>query len=95
MAFFISFLAGVILFYSFHYFPFTSSIIFFLFLAGLIFKKRYLLIPVLVFGVLYAFFRYAPEVDFSNIRGKEIIVSGSSVQMQLRHQQGNLFRSFM
>ncbi|MDP2276741.1 MAG: hypothetical protein Q8K51_00800, partial [Nitrospirota bacterium] len=77
MAFFISFLAGVILFYSFHYFPFTSSIIFFLFLAGLIFKKRYLLIPVLVFGVLYAFFRYAPETDLSNIRGKEIIVSGA------------------
>ncbi|HBR22075.1 MAG TPA: DNA internalization-related competence protein ComEC/Rec2 [Nitrospiraceae bacterium] len=76
MAFFISFLAGVILFYSFHYFPFTSSLIFFLSLVLLIFKKRYLLIPVLVFGVLYAFFRYAPETDFSNIRGKEIIVSG-------------------
>lgn len=77
MVFFISFLAGVILFYLFHYFPFTSSIIFFLFLAGLIFKKRYLLIPVLVFGVLYAFFRYAPEPDFSNIRGKEIMASGA------------------
>jgi competence protein ComEC len=76
MAFFISFLAGVILFYSFHYFPFTSGLIFFLFLASLIFKERYLLIPVLVFGVLYAFFRYAPEADFSNIRGKQIIVSG-------------------
>ena len=71
MAFFIAFLAGVILFYLFHYFPFTSSIIFFLFLIGLIFKKKYLLIPVLVFGVLYAFFRYAPETDFSNIREKK------------------------
>ncbi|RJQ38270.1 MAG: DNA internalization-related competence protein ComEC/Rec2 [Nitrospiraceae bacterium] len=76
MAFFISFLAGVILLYLFQYFPFTSSILFLLFLAGLFFKKRYLLIPVLVFGVLYAFFRYAPETDFSDIRGKEIIVSG-------------------
>jgi len=77
MAFFISFLSGVILFYLFHYFPFTSSIIFFLFLAGLIFKKRYLLIPVLVFGIFYAFFRYAPEIDLSAIRGKEIIASGA------------------
>ncbi|MEK7735846.1 MAG: hypothetical protein AAB287_02020, partial [Nitrospirota bacterium] len=94
MAFFISFLAGVILFYSFHYFPFTSSIIFFLFLTGLIFKKRYLLIPVLVFGVLYAFFRYAPETDFSNIRGKEIIVSGEFSSDAVAASTGKFIQEF-
>ena len=94
MAFFISFLAGVILFYLFHYFPFTSSIIFFLFLAGLIFKKRYLLIPVLVFGVLYAFFRYAPETDFSNIRGKEIIVSGEFSSDTVAASTGKFIQEF-
>lgn len=94
MAFFISFLAGVILFYSFHYFPFTSSIIFFLFLAGLIFKKRYLLIPVLVFGVLHAFFRYAPETDFSNIRGKDIIVSGAFSSDAVLTSSGKFIQEF-
>ncbi len=94
MAFFISFLAGVILFYSFHYFPFTSSIIFFLFLGGPIFKKRYLLIPLLVFGVLYAFFRYAPETDFSNIRGKEIIVSGAFSSDAVLTSSGKFIQEF-
>jgi len=94
MAFFISFLAGVILFYSFHYFPFTSSIIFFLFLAGLIFKKRYLLIPVLIFGVLYAFFRYVPETDLSNIRGKEVIVSGEFSSDTVAASTGKFIREF-
>lgn len=94
MAFFISFLAGVILFYSFHYFPFASSIIFFLFLAGPIFKKRYLLIPLLVFGVLYAFFRYAPETDFSNIRGKEIIVSGAFSSDAVLTSSGKFIQEF-
>lgn len=94
MTFFISFLTGVILFYSFHYFPFTSSILFFLFLASLIFKKRYLLIPVLVFGVLYAFFRYAPEADFSNIRGKEIIVSGEFSSDTVAASTGKFIQEF-
>lgn len=94
MAFFISFLTCVILFYSFHYFPFTSSIIFFLSLGGLIFKKRYLLIPVLVFGVLYAFFRYAPETDFSNIRGKEIIVSGEFSPDAVLTSSGKFIQEF-
>ncbi|MCG2709973.1 MAG: hypothetical protein L6246_06630, partial [Thermodesulfovibrionales bacterium] len=94
MAFFISFLAGVILFYSFHYFPFTSSLMFFLLLALLIFKKRYLLIPVLVFGVLYAFFRYAPETDFSNIRGKEIIVSGAFSSDVVLTSSGKFMQEF-
>ncbi|MDP1759626.1 MAG: ComEC/Rec2 family competence protein, partial [Thermodesulfovibrionales bacterium] len=94
MAFFISFLAGVILFYSFHYFPFTSSVIFFLFLAILIFKKRYLLIPVLVFGVLYAFFRYAPETDLSGIRGKEIIVSGEFSSDAVLTSTGKFIQEF-
>lgn len=77
MAFFLSFLAGVILFYSFHYFPFTSSLISLLSLILLIFRKKYLLISAIAFGIFYAFFRYAPEADFSHIRGKEMLVSGT------------------
>ncbi len=76
MAFFISFLTGVILFYSFHYFPFTSSFISLLSLIFLILKRKYLIIPVIAIGIIYALFRYTPEPDFSHITGKEILVSG-------------------
>ncbi len=79
MLFFISFLAGVILFYSFLYFPFTSGFIFLLSLIILIFRKKYLLVPVIAIGILYAFFRYTPETDISHIRGKEMLVSGTFV----------------
>ncbi|MDI6744830.1 MAG: DNA internalization-related competence protein ComEC/Rec2 [Thermodesulfovibrionales bacterium] len=94
MTFFISFLAVVILFYSFQYFPFTSGAIFLLYLASLIFKKRHLLIPVLVLGVLYAFLRYVPETNFSDIRGKEIIVSGEFSSDAVAASTGKFIQEF-
>jgi len=94
MLFFISFLAGIILFYSFQYFPVTNSIIFLLFFAGLIFKKRYLLIPVLAVGVLYGFFRYVPEADFSDIRGKEVIATGVFTSDAVPASTGKFIQEF-
>jgi hypothetical protein len=49
---------------------------------------------VLVFGVLYAFFRYAPETDFSNTRGKEIIVSGEFSSDAVAASSGKFIQEF-
>jgi len=94
MAFFISFLAGIILFYSSQYFPFTSILIFLLFLGSLIFKKRYLLIPVLILGVFYAFIRYAPEPDLSDIAGKEVKVLGAFSSDSIQTSSGKFLQEF-
>lgn len=94
MSLFISFLTGVILFYSFPYFPFTASAIFFLSLVILVFRKRYLLIPVIAAGILYAFFRYTPETDIAHIYGKEILISGMFVSDAVETSSEKLMQTF-
>lgn len=94
MLFVIAFLAGVILFYLINYFPFTSSLIIILSLIFLIFKKRYLFIPLIAFGIFYAFLRYTPEPDFSYTRGKEIAISGTFVSEASRTSSGRFTQTF-
>ena len=94
MAFFISFLSGVIFFYSFSYFPYITGILFVLSAAILIFKKKYLLIPVIAIGILYAFFRYAPEHDISRLRGKDVVVSGTFVSGAIAASSGKFIQAF-
>jgi len=79
MAFYLSFLAGVVFFYSFGYFQFATVTISILFIALLIFRKRYLLVPVIAAGILYALLRYTPEDAPSFIHDKEMLVSGTFV----------------
>ncbi|KAF0145841.1 MAG: competence protein ComEC [Nitrospirae bacterium] len=94
MPFFISFLSGVVFFYSFSYFPFAISFVFFLSAIVLIFRKKYLLIPVIAIGILYAFFRYVPEHDISRLRGKEMLVSGTFVSGAVVTSSGKFIQAF-
>jgi len=94
MLFFIFFLAGVILFYLFHYFPFTTCLALFSCLIILVFRKKYLLIPVIAAGVIYAFFRYAPEPDFSRIRDREMLVSGTFSSEPIQTSYGKSMQTF-
>jgi competence protein ComEC len=68
MGFFISFLAGVVLFYSFNYFPFTSVFIFLPASIYLCLQRRFFLIIFILSGILYALLRYEPSHDFPYIR---------------------------
>jgi len=94
MTFFLSFLSGVVFFYSFSYFPFTISLVFFLSAIVLIFRKKYLLIPVIAIGILYAFFRHAPADDISRLRGKEMLVSGTFVSEAVVTSSGKFIQAF-
>lgn len=94
MAFFISFLSGVVFFYSFSYFPYITGILFVLSAAVLILKKKYLLIPVIAIGILYTFFRYAPEHDISRLRGKDAVASGTFVSGAIAASSGKFIQTF-
>jgi len=94
MTFFLSFLSGVVFFYSFSYFPFTISFVLFLSAIVLIFRRKYLLIPVIAIGILYAFFRHAPEDDISRLRGKEMLVSGTFTSEAVITPSGKISQTF-
>ncbi|MBI4685226.1 MAG: DNA internalization-related competence protein ComEC/Rec2 [Nitrospirae bacterium] len=94
MLFFISFIAGVVLSHLFNYFPFTSSFILLLVLIVFVLKKKSVLIPVVVAGILYAFFRYAPAPDISDLRGKEMFISGTFVSGAIKTSYGRFIQDF-
>lgn len=68
MRFFISFLTGVILFYSFQYFPFSTIFIALFMSVYLSFKKRLLFMFVLLLGIAFAFIRHEPVMDMAYIK---------------------------
>jgi len=76
MLFFLSFLSGVTLFYSFMYFPFSSGFIFLLSSLWLTIKKRFIFILLILLGIAFAFLRYEPLKDMSYIGGREFVVKG-------------------
>ena len=73
----LSFLAGVLFSSLFHYFPFSSFILFISVAVFLISKRKFLLILFVALGVFYAFFRYYPAPDMSDIWNKELKVTGT------------------
>ena len=75
MQFFLSFLAGVILFYSFQYFPFSTVFVGILSFSFLSSRKRYVLILILAAGTAFAFLRYESPVEPPHIRN-EVAVKG-------------------
>jgi competence protein ComEC len=75
MHFFILFLTGVILFYSFHYFPFSTLFVSLTSAAYLTVKKKFFLIFLFLLGITYAFLRYEPAQDLPYTRDK-IAVKG-------------------
>lgn len=76
----LSFLAGVLFSSLFHYFPFSSFILFILLAVFLMSKRKFLLIFSLAIGVFYAFFRYYPAPDMPDIWNKELKVTGRFTQ---------------
>ncbi len=60
MQFFLSFLIGVVLFYSFQYFPYSTAALSLISALTLCVRKKYLLVIVLVAGTVFAFMRYEP-----------------------------------
>ena len=94
MLFFVFFLIGVVLFYSFLYFPFTSAAIALsssVYLAG---GKRFVLLLAFVFGAAYAFVRYDPPEDIPYT--KELIpVKGTITSCPEKTESGLLKQSFL
>ncbi|MCG2722640.1 MAG: ComEC/Rec2 family competence protein [Thermodesulfovibrionales bacterium] len=60
---FLAFLAGVLLFSLFAYFPYAAVFILFFIVLALLGKRRYLVVPFLIAGILYAFIRCGPAVE--------------------------------
>ncbi|MEW6067222.1 MAG: hypothetical protein AB1610_02865 [Nitrospirota bacterium] len=79
MQFFISFLAGVVIFYAFRYFPLSAVFIFLLSLIYCSFKKRFLLVIIIILGIVsaitFSFIRQKPTYDTYYI-GEEITARG-------------------
>lgn len=74
MYLFTSFLSGIVFFYLFRFFPFLTTLVFSLLSVLLLLNKRYLLIPLIGIGFLYAFIRYSPPLDFSAMDGKRVVI---------------------
>ena len=75
-----SFVAGALFSSLFHYFPFSSFILFISVAVVLMSKRKFLLILVIALGAFYAFFRYYPAPDMSDIWNKELKVTGRFTQ---------------
>jgi competence protein ComEC len=96
MHFFISFLTGVVLFYSFKYFPFFTIFAFLLSSIYLLFKKKFFIILIIISGIAFAFIRYDPVKDIlslskDTISGKEIAVKGIFESHPIK-TESNMFR---
>lgn len=76
MHFFITLLAGIILFFLAPYFPLSTAL---LFLAACLFlfrRKKALLIPVIALGIVYAFLRSGPADPANDFRERDLRVTG-------------------
>jgi competence protein ComEC len=94
MLFFISFLIGVVLFYTFLYFPFTSAAIALSSSVYLAAGKRFVLLLAFIFGAAYTFVRYDPPVEIPHT--KEIVpVNGIITSFPERTAGGLLKQSFL
>lgn len=89
MHFFVSFLIGVVFFYLFHYFPFSTVSVFLTSAAYLTAKKKYSLIFVVLLGITYAFLRYEPAQDLPHSRDK-LAVNGAFESSPVKTDKGSL-----
>ena len=87
MRFFISFLTGVVLFYSFQYFPFFTIFIFILSSAYLLVKKKFFLMLVIISAIAFAFIRHEPVRDMAYIKDK-VAVRGVFESNPIRTDSG-------
>jgi len=88
MLFFISFLSGVFLFYSFAYFPFISIFAFLFSSVFLSLKKKFFLLLIILSGIAFAFLKSGQEKDISSLMDREIIASGVFQSYPLKTERG-------
>lgn len=91
---FSAFIAGIIFFYLFNYFPFITVFVSLSLTAFLCWRKKYFFIPVLILGFVYAFLRYAPEQDISHLEKKQFIASGTFVSEPSKTQSDRFIQKF-
>ena len=91
MSFFLSFLAGIVPFHTFQYFPFSSIAVVFLSFIYLILKKRIFLVLIILSGIAFAFLRSEPAKDLPFIKGKEVVLEGFFSSLPAETEKG-MFR---
>src|SRR4030042_1463931 len=88
MSFFLSFLAGIVLFHTFQYFPFSSIVVVFLSFIYLILKKRIFLVLIILLGIAFAFLRSEPAKDLPVIKGREVVLEGFISSLPAETEKG-------
>jgi len=91
MYFFLPFLSGIGLFYSFQYLPASTVFIFIIFSLYLSSKKKFFLILIVLSGAVFAFLRYEPVKDTSYIGGREVAGRGIFESYPIETENG-IFR---
>ena len=91
MSFFLSFLAGIVLFHTFQYFPFSSIAVVSLSFIYLILKKRFFLVLIILSGIAFAFLRSEPAKDLPFIKGREVVLEGFFSSLPAETEKG-MFR---
>lgn len=85
MYIFAAFISGIISFYILRFFPFLTAGSLITFSSFLVFRKKYIFIPVLAIGLIYAFVGYKPPLDRSVISGRQMVIdcitNGSPVEL--------------
>jgi competence protein ComEC len=94
MPIFIPFISGISLFHLFHYFPFMSAIIFFSAVSYALFRRNFILVPVIALGIFYALFRFSPHLDSLDVWNKELRLTGRFVQGRDVTSSGQAMRLF-
>ena len=89
MQFFLSFLIGVVLFYSFQYFPYATVVLSCISALTLFVRKNYLLVAVLLTGTVFAFLRYEPPAQMPHMTD-EMKVQGVFRENPARTGQRNV-----
>jgi competence protein ComEC len=91
---FLAFLIGVVLFFSFGYFPHTTVGIGILIVSVLSINKRFLIIPVLFAGILYSYLRYDPAVELQ-VNSDRYSATGVVTTFPARTKNGMLRQNFL
>jgi competence protein ComEC len=91
---FLFFLAGVALFYSYAYFPFLTLSVGILCSVYLFFRKKPLLIFIILLGITFSFLRFEQEKDISHIANREVIATGTFQSYPVKTGSGNFMQFF-
>ena len=86
----LAFLAGIVFFLSYGYFPFSCGIFFISVAAFLVPRKKILPVLFIAAGFLYAFSRYHPAEDLSALWNKELKVTGTFSQGKMQSPAGDI-----